>query len=196
MYTEKHFAACVFNPMIKGKMLHEYPRINQIVEPEWAQDPWLDHLIRYVIMMYDHNSPLIKEERDLNYRKSLAAELANLDMQDQDYLAIVYTFTHDYLLELTCRFLMRFIKSKEFTAIVVIENCFWESVKKLMEPISGDNSKQELEAVQKKEAIKAGLDNDMARLEKYYKTFYGGDETLEQKSKGRLTPERLAGVKK
>jgi len=195
-YKEASFNACVFNPLVKGKLLSQYPRISEIIDPVWAVDPHLDNLLRYIILMYDVNSPLIKDEKDLNYRKGIAANIAGFDMEDQGFLDAVYSFTHPFLVELTIKFLIRFIKSKEFTAIVVVENCFWESVSKLMEPIKGTSSNEILQAVQKKAAIKTEIDNDMARLEKYYRSFYGEDEVLEEKGKRRITAESVAGIKK
>jgi hypothetical protein len=194
-YKESDFAACVFNPLKKEKMIVAYPKLTEIILPEWSSMADLDMLIRYVSLMYDSSSPLIREERDINYRKSIAANLAGFDLDDEPYMDSIYNFTHGYLVDLVVKFLIRFIKSKEFTAIIVIENCFWESTKKLLEPISGRSTKDELESVQKKAAIKSELDNDIARLEKYYASFFGGDSQLESKAKGRVTPESIAKLK-
>lgn len=193
-YSEKSFSACIFNPLVKGNIIETYPRLNEIVLPEWDNSQ-LDSLIRYVILVYDPKSVLATTERDLNYRKNIAAELAGFDMNDEEYMTSVYTCTHDFLAELIMKFLMRFIKSKEWAAIVIVESCFWESAKKLMEPINGKNSKEELEAVQKKSAIKDELDKDIARLDKYYKAFFGEDEDLLLRAKARVTPESIAKLK-
>jgi len=194
-YSEKEFSGCIFNPLAKTGMLDKYPRLNEIILPEWF-DENLDSIIRFVICVYDPKSPLFVTERDLNYRKGVAAELSGFNMSNEEFLASIYACTHEYFVDFTMRFLMRFIKSKEFAAIVIVENCFWESAKKLMEPISGKNSKEELEAVQKKSAIKDELDKDIARLDKYYKSFFGDDNDLEVKAKTRMTPESIAKLNK
>jgi hypothetical protein len=199
VYNEKSFSGCMFNPLSKRKMVDAYPRLNEIILPEW-NGPELDSLIRYTICVYDPKSVLAITERDLNYRKGLAAELAGIDMSDDDFITSVYTCTHKFtddpssggLVDFIIRFLMRFIKSKEWAAIVIVENCFWESAKKLMEPITGKNSKEELEAVQKKSAIKDELDKDIARLEKYHKLFFGEDDVLQEAVKTKMTPESIA----
>jgi len=193
-YSEKSFSGCIFNPLVKGNIIEVYPRLNEIVLPEWDRSE-LDSLIRYVILVYDPKSVLASTERDLNYRKSVAAELSGFDMNDEDYMADIYNCTHEFLPELIMKFLMRFIKSKEWAAIIIVESCFWESAKKLLEPISGKNSKEELEAVQKKSAIKDELDKDIARLDKYYKAFFGEDEELLMRAKTRVTPESIAKLK-
>lgn len=209
-YSEKDFKGCAFNPLVKGKMLNEYSRLCEIISPEW-DTPYLDELIRYVICVYDPKSPLAIQERDLNYRKGVAAELAKMDMDNNDFIQAVYNCSYimknvsveDALLggdfplisDLIMKYLMRFVKSKEWAAIIIVENCFWESAKKLMEPISGKNSKEELEAVQKKSAIKDELDKDIARLEKYFKSFFGDDDDLALRAKTRVTPESIAKLK-
>jgi hypothetical protein len=191
-YKKNDFNGCMFNPLTDGEnMLSAYERLNEIVLPEWL-DADTDSIIRFIICVYDPKSPLFLTERDLNYRKGIAAELSGFDMQDSELLNSVYTCTHSYFVELTMRFLTRFIKSKEFAAIVIVENCFWESCQKLMEPISGKNSKEELEAVQKKSVIKDELDKDILRLDRYYKAFYGEDLELETRAKSKMTPEAMA----
>lgn len=193
-YSRKHFQGCMFNPLVEDYMIEAYPRLKEIILPEWSISE-IDSLLRYIILVYDPKSALAVTERDLNYRKGVAAELAGFDMNDEAYLTSIYSCTHEFLAELIMRFLMRFIKNKEWAAIVIVENCFWESAKKLMEPISGKNSKEELEAVQKKSAIKDELDKDIARLDKYYKAFFGEDEDLLTKAKTRVTPESIAKLK-
>jgi hypothetical protein len=194
MYSEQNFKGCAFNPLTKDKMLDAYPRLTEIILPEWRTEE-LDGLLRYIICVYDPKSILVSTERDLNYRKGISAELSGLDMNNDELMTSIYTCTHDFIADLIVRFLMRFVKSKEWAAIVIVENCFWESAKKLMEPISGKNSKEELEAVQKKSAIKDELDKDIARLEKYYKSFFGDDDDLQSKAKTRVTPESIAKLK-
>ena len=190
-YKKADFSGCMFNPLCDKKMLTEYPRLLEIIMPEW-KDENLDKLIRFMICVYDPKSPLFLTERDLNYRKNVSAELSGFDMNNAELLAEVFACNHPYFVDLIMRFLTRFIKSKEFAAIIIVEACFWESAKKLMEPINGKDSKQELEAVQKKSAIKDELDKDIARLDKYYKAYFGDDEILETKAKTKWTAEGMS----
>ncbi len=202
-YKESDFTSCMFNPMVKKNMLDVYPRLIEATLPEWM-DENIDGLIRYMIMVYDPKSPLFRNERDLNYRKGLAADLAKLNMSEEivneltneSFIQTVYNSSHPYLVDLIIKFLIRFIKSKEFAAIVIVESCFWESSKLLMEPIYGKDSKTQLEAVQKKSAIKDELDKDITRLNKYQNEFFGEDEQLETLAKGRMTPEKYARLQK
>lgn len=200
VYTEKHFTNCMFNPLVETPIIEAYPRLAEIIDTDWPRQH-IDILLRYTICVYDPKSPLVINERDLNYRKGLAAELAGFDLGDTEFVQSVFDCSHDFggketpigagFVDLVIKFLIRFIKSKEFAAICIVESCFWESAKKLMEPITGKNSKEELEAVQKKSAIKDEIDKDIARLDRYQKAFFGEDDELEIAGKARMSPESV-----
>jgi len=188
-YQQKDFDFCQFNPLVSGKMLEAYPKLLEIIEPDWI-DADVDALLRFIIMVYDPKSPLIANEKDINYRKGVAGELAGMD--DPDILETICTATHAYSSDLTIKYLMRFAKSKEWAAICAFESSFWESIKEVMKPISGKNSKEVLDSVQKKSAIKEEIEKDILRLDKLYRTFFGDDDDLQNRTKRRLTPELMA----
>lgn len=188
IYKKQDFNNCHFNPLTDGKMLQVYSALSEIILPDWI-DENTDSICRYAIMVYDPKSPLVTNERDLNYRKQIAAELAG--MTDPDLTEAVFASVHSYSPELIFRYLWRFVKSKEWAAVLALEFAYWESIKKIMEPISGKNNKEELEAVQKKAMIKDEIEKDIKRLEAMQRTFFGEDEDL-SKSRRRITPELMA----
>lgn len=197
MYTAKSFENLQFNPMVDGAIWKKYPVLLEILSPELVAKPDTDFLLRYIIMVYDPKSILVFSEKDLNYRKGIAAELAQLNVEDEQYIQDIYSFVNETVVDLVIRFLVRFIRSKEWAAICAFETKFWESIKKVIEPISGKNSKEELESVQKKAAISDEIDKDIKRLDNYYKEFFGNDAELEQAFKmQRYTPETAAKLKR
>lgn len=187
IYKKQDFNNCTFNPLCDGKILQVFPALSEIILPDWI-DENTDSICRYAIMVYDPKSPLVTNERDLNYRKQIAAEIAGLT--DEVVTNSVFMSTHDYAPELIFRYLMRFAKSKEWAAICAFEFAFWESIKKVTEPISGKSNKEQLEAVQKKAAIKDEIEKDINRLNVLQRIFFGEDEEL--KSRRRITPELVA----
>lgn len=199
MKNEKtKFNYCVFDPLVEGKILSVYPKLSEIVLPEWADDPNIDAILRFIICLYDPKSPLIRDEPDLNYRKGLAADMVDMDIDIRDS---VFGFnypvdeeTQPFIAELVFQYLRRFGKSKEFAAIAAMEFKFWEQIKQILTPISGKNSKEELEAVQKKSLVAQEIETDMKRLETYYRAFYG-EEELEKRSKKRISPELVSNFK-
>lgn len=191
-YKQADFKNCQFNPLVDQPMLDVYPKLSEIVDSEW-HDEFLDSILRYMIMVYDPKSPLISYERDLNYRKDTAILLAKIE--NEDLAAAIINSTHTYSPALFIKYLMRFARSKEWAAICAFESSFWESIKEVIEPISGKNSREKLDSVQKKAAIKEEIEKDIRRLDQLYRTFFGEDEELQIKAKRRLTPEMIANGK-
>lgn len=195
-YTKKSFEGCLFNPLSDERMLDAYPVISEIIAPEWSADPWLDSIIRYTVMVYDPKSALVMGERDLNYRKGIAAELAGFDVQQEEEVTAIYSCTYPILVDYTVKYLMRFVKSKEWAAICAHEFKFWEAIRLIMQPISSEKSdKEQLDAANKKDVLSASIDEGLQKLDAYYKTFFGEDDDLERKAKRRMTPELMAEKK-
>lgn len=197
MYEEKDFSNLQFNPLIKNNLLEYYPAIKEIIRVEISTKNDLDNILRYVIMISDPKSVLVVTERDLSYRKGIAADLSNLNT-NETYRDEVFNYTNETVLELTVRYLMRFAKSKEFAAILALEYTYWESIRLLLKPINDNKVKDKeiLDAVQKKGAIKSEIDSDLKRLESYYSSFYGEDKELINRAKERITPENIRKIKR
>lgn len=190
-YTKKAFEQCQFDPFVKGKMLSNYP-LAEIINTEWIHDPYLDILLRYTIMIYDPKSPIAIAERDLNYRKGIAMEL--LEIEDETFRDALFTCTYPILVELTVKYLVRFVRSKEWAAIAAMEYKFWEAIRLIMQPISNEkDDKAQLDAANKKEVLSSSIDEGLIKIDQYYRKFFGEDEELLNKAKKRLTPELMAG---
>lgn len=188
IYKKEDFKYCQFNPLLEGSLLKAYPKLKEIVDQDW-QDEHLDKILRYIIMVYDPKSPLINE-RDLNRRKSIALELARID--DELLSEALITSVHIYFPDLTGKFLKKFVRSMEWAAICAVTTAYWESITEMMKPIHGKSSREILDAVQKKAAIKDEIVKDIERLNKLSSAFYGGDEELQARTRKKLTPETVA----
>lgn len=173
-------------------MTEAYPELWEIVSEELKQDDELDNLLRYIIMVYDPKSPLVNSERDLNFRKGIAAELAEIETGDE-YAESIFSCNLPGLVETIGKFLVRFIKSKEWAAICAYEYKFWEAIRLLMQPIASDKSdREQLDAANKKDVLSASIDEGLTKLESYYRNFFGEDEALEKRAKKRVSPELMA----
>jgi hypothetical protein len=117
-------------------------------------------------------------------------ELAKVE--DETIAESVINSTHKYSAALFIKYLMRFARSKEWAAICAFESAYWESIKEVIEPISGKNSREKLDSVQKKAVIKQEIIEDIKRLDALYRTFFGEDDELQNKNKRRLSPEMIA----
>lgn len=188
IYKPTDFNNCQFNPLADQPMVQAFPKLAEIIDPEW-RDENLDIILRYMIMVYDPRSPLAIQERDLNHRKGIALELAHID--DEALSESIINSVHKYCPSLIVRYLYRFVRSKEWAAICAFEAAFKESIIEVMKPITGKSSREILDAVYKKAAIKDEIEKDIKRLDALYRTFYGEDDEL-QKSKRRISPEMIA----
>lgn len=84
------------------------------------------------------------------------------------------------------------VKSRQWLTICALEFSFYENLRLLMQPIKDGKDKEVLEAVQKKNAIKGEIENDVNRLDLYCNKFFG-DSTVEElvQKKKRFTPEGM-----
>lgn len=192
-YTPKQFAACQFNPLVTGPMIDQYPNLAEILPENFDQNNLWDNLVRYTILIYDPKSALVTAERDLNFRKTLGAELAMLPLADEAIMEQIYNCSYPGLLDVTCKYLVRFSKSKEWAAICAYEYKFWEAIRLLMQPISADKSdREQLDAANKKDVLSASIDEGLIKLEGYYRSFFGEDDELQKRAKKRVSPELMA----
>ena len=190
-YTEKDFEHLMFNPLCVGLLFKTYPKLNELVADA---DGETDRLMRYVILTCDPKSVLFIEEKDLNHRKVMAADLIGLN-DDENFRENVFSYKNPTVLQLTVGYLQHFAKSKQYAAIVALEYTYWESIRLLLKPIddTAENIKDKdvLDAVTKKGAIKNEIDADLKRLDTYYSQFFGEDKELELKAKETLRPENV-----
>lgn len=184
-----------FNPMIEDEMLKAYPQLGEILTKTAGEDEHIDKLLRFIIMLNDPKSIVFLSEKDLDRRKNLAAELSGLP-DNAEYLEGIFMYKNQVAFQLTIQFLCRFIKNKEFAALVTMEQVFWEEIRLLNKPISeaGEADKDVLIAVEKKGKIKAELELDLNRIDAYYKKFLGDDPELINKRE-RMTPENIRKLK-
>jgi len=192
-YNQKSFEQCAFNPMIEGNITAHYPALTEVIPEELQGGSDTEKIVRYTIMVYDPKSPLVIAERDLNFRKGIAAELSGMDMDDTYYIDNIFSCCLPGLVDLTCKYLVRFAKSKEWAAICAYEYKFWEAIRLIMAPISQDKSdKEQLDAANKKDVLSTSIDEGLVKLEQYYRNFFGEDDELQKRAKKRMTPELMA----
>lgn len=183
-YTDKDFSTFPYNPLKKielDKFIVQMPS-------EFKDHAHIHSLVCYTMLIYDPKSVLIVQERDLQRRKQVAAELAKLKDSDEYYNLVDAT-----LMQIVVWYLKTIVKSREFAAIVALEYKFWENITELMTPITGETNKERLEAAQKKAVISGEIDSDILKLNKYYKDFFGDDDaTATQVRKQAFRPENYA----
>jgi hypothetical protein len=196
MIDEKEFLKMEFNPTVKKNLIAVFPKLKEIVG---SVD---DKQLRYVLLMYDQNSPLRNHYPDLLKRKEFAADLAGYDLMKDDVTTLFdfkikneadeYVPNED-MLDVIIRFL-KYQNNWVWSMIVSNEQAFYEYNMRVMMPVDGLRDKDILQAINIKTQIMTSQDEIYQRLQKYYKDLTGGDNQLEETitKRKRLRPEEIA----
>lgn len=204
-YKEQDFKRCLYNPLSKSKLAAEqrlqalFPVIN---EEEDAAVLFLDEvpretLLRYIVCLYDPESPLLKEP-SLAIRKTEAARIAGYDLEayEQWLEDELYSCKNPVVLHVIAKYLeMR--RSREFAGLMADEQTYWEFTKRLMEPISkGEKETDIMRALDIKTKLSEAKEIINARLTTNWNKFFAGDdEAIQQATTISIwTPEAAAGV--
>jgi hypothetical protein len=185
-----------FNPTVKKAVTAVYPKLKQIVGDV------NDKMMRYVLLMYDQNSPLREYYPELGKRKNFAASIAGYDL-DKDDVTELFDFKikneeDEYVpCEAMLELIMKYLKYQNnwiWSMIISNEQAFYEFNQRVMMPVDGSRDKDILQAVNIKTQIMQSQDDIAQRLKKYFRELSGGDEQLEDAiiKRKRLSPESQA----
>jgi hypothetical protein len=197
MIPESEYGKMEFNPTVKKSLTTAYPKIKQIVGEA------NDKMLRYVILMYDMNSPLREYYPEVSKRKQFAASIAGYDLNKED-ITPLFDFKikiddeevpYDDLLNLIVKYL-KYQNNYVWSMIVSNEQAFYEFNKRVMLPVDGNRDKDILQAITIKTQIMTAQDEIVQRLQKYLRQLTGEDEQLEESitKRKRIRPEDIANV--
>lgn len=194
MITDRDFSKMEFNPTVKRELTVVYPKLKGIVGN-------VDNrMLKYVLLMYDMNSPLREFYPELDKRKQFAASMAGYDL-DKDDVTALFDFkikvdddevAYDELLNMIIKYL-KYQNNYVWSMIVSNEQAFYEFNKRVMIPVEGQRDKDILQAVDIKNKLMDAQDVIVQRLQKYLRELTGEDEALEQSitKRKRLRPENI-----
>lgn len=202
-YTEKEFNRCLVNPMRK-QLLHKDTKLESIWKGADDEDGLFDDdvtrekICRYIVCMYDPESPLLKESV-FAQRKADAAVISGYDLDaDAKFLEEhVYSCSNEYVLTVLVNY-QRLSNNRLMASINADEQTYWEFVKRLMEPITkGEKDRDMMSALDIKTKLSEAKEVINKRLTENWKKLFAGDEDAvkEVVRKRRLyTPEEDAGI--
>ena len=193
IFNKEDFNKMIFNPFsITGSIKKKYPKLKMFKTFDSANDS----MIKYVLYMYDQNTPLKEQFPELKIRKEQAAVLSGFSLiKDNEKLHDVFFFLSDQLVDMVDEFLRK-QNNRIWSMIVSNEQTFFEYQTKLLSPVEGDRDKDILQALQIKSKIMDDLNTINDRLDSYYMKLYGEDQELLKviKADKRLTPEFIANL--
>jgi hypothetical protein len=193
MFKPSDFSRCLFNPYTED-LFKSYKQLSVINEISQQVD---NKLMKYIIVLYDFNSPIVAKFRDLKVRKQQAAEFCGYDLS-KDSMSIIFSLSEDYMLEAVDTFLKKFIHNRTWYMICANESIFWEYGKRMLLPVGntdeGGKKLSEKDLIAAMQA-KTKLSEDMyaidERLDTAYKRLYG-DENIGRFLNKSTTPESIA----
>jgi hypothetical protein len=197
MIPEIEYKKMEFNPTVKKPLFSSHPKLRQILGDAD------DKLSRYVLLMYDMNSPLREYYPEISKRKQFAAAIAGFDL-DKDDVTALFDFKikvddeevpYEELLNLIIKYL-KYQNNYVWSMIVGNEQAFYEFNKRVMLPVDGNRDKDILQAITIKTQIMTAQDEIVQRLQKYLRQLTGEDEMLEESitKRKRIRPEDIANV--
>jgi hypothetical protein len=174
--SELDFSRCFFDPQPKN-LLKTYPELQEISGDE--------RLLRYIIALYDLNSPLVRKYMDIGIRKREAARMAGYDLRkEENELEAIYSFENEAARKAAVRFLKKYQFPREWYMICANEHTLYEYGERMLKPIDSEKTNIEKDwigALADKEKLSAGMEAINRRIETGYKRLFGDDAALEAK---------------
>ena len=158
----------------------------------------LEKLIKYVIYMYDKNSPMRDLFSDINIRKNECAILAGYDLSKHEKkLTKIFNLTDKDIMEMLYNFL-KYQNNKAWALLTSNEEGLWQYQKELLTPIVDfRQDKEKLQALEVKAKLMNECDMIVKRIENYEEKIFGDDDDIKNKIKQeRTSPESIAYVQK
>lgn len=150
-----------------------------------------DKVIRYIILMYDKGSPLIKKLTNLDSRKREASSIAGFN-QDDPSLKAYKEFQDQEFTDMVVEFLI-YQNNYTWTMLVSNEQTFYEFQKTLLQESSMiRNDKDKISAIASKAKLMEESDKIVERINAYYKQVFTEEKVIETAKRIASSPEEIA----
>jgi hypothetical protein len=186
----------------KADLLHMFPKLRKIPSFAAYEEADRNYIIRYIILLYDKGTPLIRRYEKLDKRKVEAALIAGFETKKDgsfkdDKIKLILENKEDKVLEMITQYVAS-LGDRRYALIVANEHVFYKNLESLFKTASyPDDHKKELDALVTQDKILEMNEKIDARLQANYRAMFGEDEDLIEKvtRKGLMTPEKIAGGK-
>lgn len=199
MFDEREFEQLRFNvyPVALSEDLFEkFPSMRTFSSfKDYEGKEGYDRLIRYVIYMYDVNSPMGKNIANLDERKKACAFLSGFTSEDDEYLEDLYTLEDKEAAEMVVEFLKEHDSSNhlKWCQIVTNEHTFYEYQKALLsETLNIEDEKKRLDATLVKSKLMEDSQVIAERIDTLYQQVFTDPSTFTAAKRKRVTPETMA----
>jgi hypothetical protein len=193
MFSDSDFKHLSFqiNKAKSGTLPHGLPE-TKLIDSWWScnRDD-KDKVIRYIVLVYDKASPLVKRFTNLEHRKRHALAMAGFQVDDPTLTA--YTeFKDEEFTNMVIDFL---IYQSDYVWMMLVSNeqTFYEFQKTLLqESAMIRNDKDKITAIASKAKLMEESDNIVARVNDYRKQVFGEEKLIETSKRVASSPEEMA----
>lgn len=158
-----------------------------------------NYVIRYICYAYDPGSDLYKDYTDIFKIKEAAADLAEFPRSEktgkfEEKVYQMMRMENSEINDMVIAFL-KMINNHIWAQIQVNEQMFWEYARLLSEPVTGEGSKDILQAADIKKKLREEIKTIATDLEGFYKQMFGDNEDLKNIVKKKpVRPETMIHV--
>tara|TARA_R100001463_G_scaffold28672_3_gene65641 strand:- start:9439 stop:10071 length:633 start_codon:yes stop_codon:yes gene_type:complete len=208
LYTKKNFIMAIFTKETFEELFINVYEQKNIVKKNLDKvtdafglvvdiRPDIEKLIKYIIYMYDKNTPMRELYQELQERKVECALLSGYsEKKDKTILEELYNLTDKRACELISSFL-KYQNHKSWALLVSNEEVLWQYQQELLNPITDfRQDKEKLQALEIKSKLMNECDSIIKRIEGYEEKIYGDDKKLKDAMKNITSPENIAYVSK
>lgn len=157
-----------------------FDKINKKELPE-EMHGLTDEEIKFILLVYDRDSPFIDKFLSLSKRKAAVTEHmgANEIVQDgEEFITAIWA-------------LLRSQKDSTWTLIVTNETVFEEYSRLILAPLESSKEKEKLQSLELKSRLMSAMEEISDRLKRLWNEFSTGDDVLINNIR-RITPEKMA----
>lgn len=192
-YDKSDFVACKYNPLEKD-FAAKYPTLMECIPEGYTGNG--EQLVKYVCLMYDPASRLIRDTSTMEQRKRMAAMYAGYDLADTSAIESLFELTDEVVVAVIDYFMKHEVRERLWYLIQGNEQTFYEYGKRLMMPVKWDAEAKEkdlLSAISIKTKLSEDMANILERLENDYRKLYADDTNLmKATAKKKFSPEQQA----
>jgi hypothetical protein len=149
-------------------------------------------LLRWVILVYDPRSPLVKDYPDLPTRKFRALVAIGIDEKESDWDWLILNRDKGVTTMITA-YMRNYCKSRLWAMIVANNEAFWEFFSTMIE--RNQEGADDMNGVNAKIKTSDGMVSLLEKIDKQMNDFYGEDkETIAEGDEMFMSVEKMADV--
>lgn len=181
------------------ELLLKFPELGDCEEFRNYTNGDRNYVIRYIGYAYDPGSDLYKDYTDIFKIKEAAAALAEFPRNEktgkfEEKVYQMMRMENSAINDMIIAFL-KIINNHIWAQIQVNEQMFWEYARLLAEPVTGEGSKDILQAADIKKKLREEIKTIALDLEGFYKQMFGDNEDLKNIVKKKpVRPETMIHV--